>query len=203
MTKQTLPDRSSNPDMRIRFATSNPLKLQEAMTLVPDLVAFDCDLPEIQAIDVREVVRHKIQVLAEKGFSFPLLVEDTGLEVPSMGLLPGALVKWFITSLGAQGFARRALIDAESLPATAVSAVAAYNGSETFIAIGRVNGLLVPPRNTSYGWNSVFQPLGHHRTFGEMSDAERLAISMRRAPILEAVAWIRATRVDSDPNHPC
>src|ERR1700733_768370 len=110
-------DRLRTPDLGIRFATSNSLKLQEASALVPGLIAFDCDLPEIQAIDVVEVVSHKIKVLADMDFPFPLFVEDTGLEVPSLGSLPGALVKWFIASLGAEGLAKMILGDMESLPA--------------------------------------------------------------------------------------
>jgi non-canonical purine NTP pyrophosphatase (RdgB/HAM1 family) len=181
-----------NPD--VRFATSNALKLQEARALVPGLLPFSCDLPEIQAIDVVEVVRYKAQLIADMDLPFPILVEDTGLEIPSLGRLPGALVKWFIASIGSRRLAEIALGERDSEPALAVSAVAALYRGEVNVTVGRVQGLLVAPRGVELGWNSIFQPGNFNRTFGEMSDLDRLAVSMRRAPILDAVAWITSRK---------
>lgn len=175
----------------IRFVTANPLKLQEAQAIAVELVDYDCGLREIQAIDVVDVVREKAKALQEMHLPFRALVEDTGLEVPSCGSLPGALVKWFLAAVGANGLAEMMLRGMDRVAADAISAVAAVDGEDIFVAVGRVEGWLVQPRGREFGWNSVFQPSGHDRTFAEMSDEERLHLSMRRAPITEAVSWIR------------
>jgi XTP/dITP diphosphohydrolase len=185
--------------VHVRFATSNSLKLQEAVALVPEITVFDYDLPEIQAVDVRDVVADKIRILAEMNLPFPVFVEDTGLEIPSLGSLPGALVKWFVAGVGAGGLAKMVLGTNDSIPAVAVSAVAAFNGVDTYYAVGRVEGSLVHPRGAEFGWNSIFQPREDRLTFGEMSNSRRLALSMRRAPILDSVSWLKATGFTQNP----
>src|SRR5579872_1110469 len=176
---------------RIRFATTNSLKFSEAEALRAELLQLDIELPEIQAIDVSEVVLDKMDSVARMRFEFPVVVEDTGLEISSLSGLPGAFVKWFIKSLGSEGLSGIALKDGhDKVPATAVSAVGAVWGSDRKICIGRTEGFIVSPRGEDFGWNSVFLCAGSDLTFGELSAFDRLAVSMRRKPLQDAFAWL-------------
>jgi inosine triphosphate pyrophosphatase len=181
----------------ILFATSNPLKLAEAKALLPNVEGYECDLPEVQAIDVRDVIVAKLDILVE--LDVPVLVEDTGLCVPSLGGLPGALVKWFISGFGPERTAEMLIwaAGADELPAAAVSVVGAAVAGRTFFAVGETRGRLVPPRGSALGWNNIFQPEGSDLTFGEMSDTQRLRWSMRRGPLIEAAAWIASRSRDA------
>lgn len=59
---------------------------------------------------------------------------------------------------------------------------------------GRVDGTLVwPPRgDNGFGYDAMFQPIGHDRTFGEMAPAEKYAISHRADAFRKLVAALIA-----------
>ena len=177
-------------DRRPLFATSNPLKFREAHALMAGLEQLDIELPELQALDVRDVVEAKLRYIGGMNLRRPVIVEDTGLVVEARGGLPGALVKWFLTAVGADGTSSMLRVELDRLPARAVCAVGATVGSESAIWEGETIGFLVPPRGPATGWNSIFEESESGLTFAEMSDDERLAVSMRRRPLLEAATWL-------------
>src|SRR3990170_5777767 len=88
---------------KLKFATGNQDKLNEAREILGfEIEQVDIELDEIQEIDVKKVIEHK----AKEGYrqlGMPVLVEDTALEFVSMNGLPGALVKWFLKSIGNEG----------------------------------------------------------------------------------------------------
>lgn len=137
-------------------------------------------LEEIQAIELEPVVRHK----ARQAFSLlghPVLVEDTGLAFAAWKGLPGALIKWFLTSLGPDGLC--GLLQHETKrEATATTLFAYDDGMEVRIFPGVVQGIIsATPRGSSgFGWDNIFQPLGSARTFAEMTPEEKDQFSMRR-----------------------
>jgi len=57
------------------------------------------DMDEIQSLDLDEVVEHKVRQAYEIAKK-PILVEDTALEFPALGKLPGTFIKFFIQELG-------------------------------------------------------------------------------------------------------
>ena len=63
------------------------------------LELYRLDLPEIQTIDVEEVVTHKVKH-AYQELGTPVMIEDTGLYFDAWNGLPGALIKWFVTTIG-------------------------------------------------------------------------------------------------------
>ncbi len=60
---------------------------------------------------------------------------------------------------------------------------------------GRVEGLLVwPPRgDRGFGYDAMFQPIGHHATFGEMDPARKHAMSHRA----DAFRKLKAALIES------
>jgi non-canonical purine NTP pyrophosphatase (RdgB/HAM1 family) len=186
----TAETRGTELDSIIRFATSNELKFSEARALHSELVQLEMELPELQAVDISHVVADKMESLALMDLDYPVVVEDTGLEVSTLSGLPGALVKWFIGSLGSDGLARIALDGRECVPAVAASAVGAVWGAERRIWVGRTEGFIVKPLGQDFGWNAVFRPVGMDLTFGQLGAAERLAVSMRKKPLEDAFRWL-------------
>jgi inosine/xanthosine triphosphate pyrophosphatase family protein len=60
------------------------------------------DLPEVQSLDVVHVeARKAADAFAQ--FGEPALVDDTGLSIHGWNGLPGALVAWFLDTVGPQG----------------------------------------------------------------------------------------------------
>ncbi|GHO77217.1 hypothetical protein KSD_49880 [Ktedonobacter sp. SOSP1-85] len=57
------------------------------------------------------------------------------------------------------------------------------NGNAHFFE-GSLAGTVMPPRGTDgFGWNAIFQPDGHEKTFAEMSPEEKGRCSMRKIAI--------------------
>ena len=167
------------------FVTSNPGKVREVETILDaPIEQVALDLPEIQALDVEVVVRHKAHA-AYSHVGKPILVEDTGLYLGSLGGLPGALVRWFLIAIGPEGIA--ALIPSDApRQALARTAVAICDGESVEVFIGETRGEVVPhPRGAGgFGWDSLFRPDGALRTFAEMDQAEKNAYSMRRRALI-------------------
>jgi non-canonical purine NTP pyrophosphatase (RdgB/HAM1 family) len=156
------------------LVTGNPGKVAEARRLAgPGLDAVELDLPEIQSLDLLEVLRHKGEE-AWRRLGRPLVVEEAGLDLPALGGFPGPLVKWMLEAAGAEGLARTALALGD--PRALARAALYYRDSgRTLIAEGTAAGTLVLPARGGhgFGWDPVFVPEGSDRTFGELSDAEK------------------------------
>ena len=110
----------------------------------------------------------------------PLVVDDTGLYFEAMNGLPGPFVKWFLKCIGSNGLHELASrLSSTRAVARTYLGLLLEDSSEVF-AEGEVSGKIVAPRGKERGWNSIFQPDGSEKTYGEMSDDERFQVSMRR-----------------------
>ena len=164
------------------FVTSNPNKVREAEAVLGRALDHRAlDLPEIQSLDLLEVVRAKAAA-AWQEIGRPVLVEDTGLELAGLNGFPGPLVRWLLTSVGPGGIGRIAH-SFDDRNATARCLLCAFDGASEVVGEGVVEGCIAAePRGPGgFGWDSVFipdEPGG--RTYGEMSDDEKNGISHRR-----------------------
>jgi non-canonical purine NTP pyrophosphatase (RdgB/HAM1 family) len=140
----------------------------------------DLALPEIQAIEVEEVVRYKVKYAYEALGRRPVMVEDTGLFIEAWNGLPGALIKWFVQSTGDIGLCK--MMQGFPLRNAVAKTIVATCDEEIHIFKGEIQGQigLVPRGSGGFGWDSVFIPNGANRTFAEMSPGEKDYYSMRR-----------------------
>ena len=86
---------------RITLITGNAGKATEfAAMLGIEVTPAKAELTEIQALDVATVAKRKAaDAYAQLGT--PVLVDDTGLSLRGWNGLPGALIVWFVESVGA------------------------------------------------------------------------------------------------------
>lgn len=156
------------------LVTGNPGKLAEARRLwESELEAIDLDLPEIQSLDLAEVLRAKGDE-AWRRIGRPLVVEETGLELDALRGFPGPLVKWMLQAIGAEGIARVGLAAGEAA-VTARCMLLLVDGERRVLAEGSTRGRLVLPARGrgGFGWDPVFLPEGETRTYGELPPAEK------------------------------
>jgi non-canonical purine NTP pyrophosphatase (RdgB/HAM1 family) len=164
----------------IVFVTSRPEKAREAERLGFKIERLHISLPEPQALDPSEIVEQKARS-AYALLSRPVLVEDSGLAIRAWGGFPGALVKWVEASAGIPALPRM-LVAFEDREATAICAIAYYDGGQLVAARGEARGsIAAAPRGSGgFGWDTVFVPEGGDRTFAEMAPEEKDRISHRR-----------------------
>jgi non-canonical purine NTP pyrophosphatase (RdgB/HAM1 family) len=166
--------------------TGNPGKLAEARRILaaaypgpPACEAVELDLPEIQSLDIRQILRAKAEE-AWRRLGRPLVVEETGLYLAAMGGFPGPLVKWMLEAVTPEGIARTA----KALGDDRVEARCALLYKERareVLAEGATHGRLVLPGRGSggFGWDPVFLPDGESLTYGELPSAEKDRIGHR------------------------
>lgn len=162
------------------LVTGNRGKIAEArLALGMEIEAVEVDLPEIQGLDLLEILQEKAEVAWEMVHR-PLVVEEAGLGLLALNGFPGPLVKWMLTAVGAEGIARtaRALGDNR---AVAQCALLYRDAQRTVIAEGTTTGNLVLPARGEhgFGWDPVFLPEGETRTFAELIGKEKDAVSHR------------------------
>ena len=85
--------------MALYFVTGNKNKFLEAKSVIKDLRQLDVELPEIQEINPKIIIKEKLlEALEHKDLE--LIVEDTSLYMDCLNGLPGPLIKWFMVKIG-------------------------------------------------------------------------------------------------------
>lgn len=168
------------------FATTNKNKLREVNEILgEELEQIELDLTEPQGLDVEEVIRIKVKDAFTKAGK-PVLVEDTSLSINTWNGLPGALIRWFLSSVGNEGILK--MLGSEiNRGATAKTAVGFYDGSEYHVYTGEVKGLIPTELQgqSGFGWDPIFIPDGHDKSFAQMAAEEKNSVSMRRLALLK------------------
>lgn len=168
-------------EKKLTFITGNAGKakyLSDYFHLPVDHVKLD--LHEIQSLDLKEVVEDKARRAYEIVHS-PVLVEDVSLTFTALKSLPGPLIKWFLETLENEGLCR--LLDKfedRSALAEVEFAICDDTGVHTFR--GAMEGAISdsPRGEMGFGWDPIFIPKGHEKTWAEMSDDEKHETSMRK-----------------------
>ncbi len=187
-------------------ASHNPGKVREISALVTPLgvsavSAAALGLPEPEETEASFAGNAVLKArAAAQGAGLPALADDSGLEVMALGGSPGVFsARWAgpnrdfgaamarvwrdLQEGGAEDFAARFVC---------VLALAWPDGSaETFE--GEARGRIVwPPRGErGFGYDPIFLPEGHARTFGEMAHEEKLPLTHRARAFEKLLAALR------------
>jgi len=166
--------------MTLYFITGNKNKYEEIKLIIPNLEQLDIDLPEIQDIDAKKIIKEKLTTaLNHKDGNF--IVEDTALYLDCLKGLPGPLIKWFIKTIGLQGIYE--LVERFGNTKAEAKTIIGYakNKEEIYFFEGAIRGDIVSPKGElSFGWGPIFRPDGYDITFAEMDQEEAKRINMRR-----------------------
>ena len=171
---------------KLVLASHNPGKLKEIVELLApygiDVVSAGAlGLPEPEETETTFIGNARLKaVAAATAASLPALADDSGLEVMAIDRDPGIYsARWAgpTKDFGmAMGKVLDLLKDKDDRRARFVSALAlAWPDGHTEFFRGEIEGVVAwPPRGTAgFGYDPIFQPEGHERTFGEMTADEK------------------------------
>jgi len=180
---------------KISIATSNDKKVEGIRNVLGiEVEKVQLDLPEIQSVDIKEVVSFSAKDAYSKT-KIPVLVNDTGLFVEAWNGLPGALITWFTKyTVGVRGMLKM-LESEENRRVTAKTAYAFYDGKEVRIFEGKVDGVLTREErgNNGFEWDTIFLPNGYKKTFAEMTPSEKDAVPYYRTALYKLKDYIDNT----------
>ncbi len=186
------------------LATHNAGKVREIAALLgpygmEPVAAGDIGLPEPEETEDNFAGNALLKARASsEGSGMVALSDDSGLEVTALGGEPGVYTADWATKpdgtrdwMMAMEKVEAALGDATDRSAAFVCTLAlVWPDGHPEVFEGRVAGHLVwPPRgDKGFGYDPVFVPVGHDRTFGEMEPSEKHAISHRAKAFEKLVA---------------
>lgn len=190
------PDRSaaSHHDLdHLVIATHNTGKLRELHDLlapygIKAVSAAELGLPEPEETGSTFAANARLKAeAAALGANLPALADDSGLCVDALGGDPGIYsARWAGHDKDFASAMRRVETLLQQKGATEPASRRAHFVAALVIAWpdgrgesveGKVFGTIVPPRGTiGFGYDPIFLPDGHSRTFGEMSAEEKHGI---------------------------
>jgi len=178
---------------KIWLATGNRHKVKEAAEVLAPygirLEHYPLERVEIQADDPAEIAVYSLSKLDE---DLPICVEDAGVSLDRWGGFPGPYSSYVLERLGNPGILK--LMDGELYrKAHYHSAIAYRDESGVHIFRGTVDGEIAQGiRGThGFGYDPIFIPTeGDGRTFGEMEDNEKNAISHRARAFRALAEWL-------------
>lgn len=177
---------------KIVFATNNAHKLDEARAIlaghieVMSLNDIDChdDIPETAPTLEGNALMKARWVSSRYGVD--CFADDTGLEVDALNGEPGVRSARYAPGAGHDSAANMKLL-LENLAgksdrtARFRTVVALITDGQEHTVEGRCEGCITECASGSggFGYDPIFQPAGENRTFAEMSETEKNAISHR------------------------
>ena len=176
----------------ITFVTTNPGKFREVSAkLAPLGVRLrrrDRAYPEVQADRLEEVVRYAAGVVADQ-VRGEFLIDDSGLFVDALGGFPGVYSSYAYRTIGPEGVLTLMRGRTDRAARFETVFLLGARGHPPRVFRGACQGTIArrPQGRGGFGFDPIFVPRGHRRTFGEMSLSEKNAIS-HRARAAEALA---------------
>ena len=129
------------------------------------------NLDEIQSLNLREVVEHKVKQAYAK-VQAPVLVEDVSLEFTALGRLPGTFIKFYVEEVPFDMICRT--LDGLSRDAVARCTFGYYDGEVLEFFEGSLNGRIAdyPAGENGFGWDKIFIPEGYQVTRASLNEED-------------------------------
>jgi XTP/dITP diphosphohydrolase len=177
--------------MKLIFATHNQHKVEELKKLLPSNISI-LSLTDINCYEeieetgttLEENAKLKANFIKYK-YGLDCFADDSGLEVDALGGSPGVFSARYAgdekNNENNINKIWKELRDKDSTKAQFRTVIAASFGSKISIYEGKVIGNLIFEKrgNHGFGYDPIFIPEGHTKTFAELGDAVKNKISHR------------------------
>ncbi len=181
-------------EREITFVTSNEGKAKEVASHLRPLgvrvVQRQVPYPEIQADTLEEVAVYGLKWLKDR-IDGPFFIDDSGLFIGALRGFPGVYSAYIYRTLGCEGILK--LMSGVGDRRAKFKSVIAYWDGEVHLFTGEVKGVITeePAGSGGFGFDPIFMPQGHSRTFAEMTTNEKNRISHRGRAISSFHKWLK------------
>ena len=157
------------------------------------------ELEEIQTLDLRQVVEHKLRQ-AYGAIHAPVLVNDQSLEFEALGRLPGTFIRFYVDEVPFETICRS--LDKLTRGAIARSGFGYFDGEEFRYFEGTLKGTIAdhPEGQRGYGWDQIFIPEGYDLTRASMDEASYKAVYTRLHPFSELREFLASRQIEKRHN---
>lgn len=149
------------------------------------------DLDEIQSLDLKQIVEHKVKQAYEK-VQGPVIVEDVSLEFEALGRLPGPFIRFFVDEVPFDVIC--SMLDGKIRNATARCVFGYYDGQKIKLFEGKLDGKIAetPAGENGYGWDKIFIPDGYTATRAELSEEDDRKTYLQMKPFAELKQFLKS-----------
>lgn len=149
------------------------------------------DLDEIQSLDLRQIVEHKVRQ-AYNQIEKPVLVEDVSLEFTALGRLPGPFIKWFLDELELEQIC--SLLNGKDRTATGRCMFGYYDGERLELLEGFLPGRIAekPMGDNGFGWDKIFIPDGYKITRASLDEEDYQKIYLQIRPFAKLKEFLES-----------
>lgn len=183
------------------FATNNKKKLEEVQGVLADkiqlrsLTDIGCeeDIPETGET-FHENASQKSHFVIEK-YHINCFADDSGLMVEALNNAPGVYSARYSGSRDMEqnmDLLLKNLEGVENRKASFITVISLVLDKKEYFFEGRVTGKIIERRkgNGGFGYDPLFIPDGYDKTFAEMNESEKNAISHRAIAVKKLVAFL-------------
>ena len=181
------------------FVSSNTHKFDEAKRILSkmeiDLTLFKTELEEIQSDSLVEIAKHKA-IDAYTKAQKPIIIEDDGLFIDSLGGFPGPYSSYIYDTIGNKGIVK--LLENDKVRDAKFMAIIVYcNGIDDVQLFessipGKISTTI---ENGGWGYDPIFIPDGESKTYANVSDKDRF--SHRSASLAKFSNWFLDRQKDN------
>ena len=193
--------------MHIVFASANKSKIQEISALIPStykLVSLEDigiteDIPEtgLTIKDNSEIkARYVAEVLIKKKLPWPVIADDSGLEVEALNGEPGVYSARYAGMQKNDTANNKKLLDElanfTNRKAIFVTTITLILNNQIFFFNGQINGTIaLEPKGTKgFGYDPLFIPQGYQSTFAELEKDVKNKISHRAIALKKVIQYL-------------
>lgn len=169
----------------ITFITGNQGKADYLAKYLGHPVAHTkIDLDEIQSMDLKEIVEHKVK----QAFGIvkrPVLVEDVSLEFEALNGLPGPFIRFFVDNVPFETIC--SMVNGKIRNAIAKCVFGYYDGENLQLFEGKLKGKIAetPAGDNGYGWDKLFIPEGYDMTRASLNEEDDKKTYLQLKPFAE------------------
>ena len=173
------------------FVSSNTHKFEEAQRILSnlgvDISLFKTTLEEIQSDSLSKIAERKA-IDAYTKVQKPVIIEDDGLFIDSLGGFPGPYSSYAYDTIGNKGIIQL-LQNSEHRDAKFVAIIAYYNGiDEVKLFESSIPGKISKEiEKGGWGYDPIFIPDGESKTYANVSDKDKF--SHRAAALTKFSNW--------------
>lgn len=181
--------------MKINFVTGNEGKFDSFRNIVPeevDLERTPMEYPENHDSNSTEEIAREGAIYCHREIREPVVVTDAGLYIEALKGFPGVNTGFALKTIGNQGFLKL-LENEENRSAVFRLSLAYKDGATVQVFTSETQGYI--PENArgekGFGFDPVFIPDGHEKTFGERPELRDTRGPLNPA-IHDFVEWFKS-----------
>lgn len=194
--------------MELVFATHNQHKLEEVQSMLGSKVQLKSltdinlleDIPET-GTTFEENARQKTDYLIQRDFAVACFGDDSGLEIAALQGEPGVYSARYS---GTRDMERNIdlvlgkMNGVSNRRAQFKTVISLYIGGEQYFFEGVIEGVITHEKRgeKGFGYDPIFIPHGHERTFAEMDLAEKNRMSHRAIAIQKLIDFLRSKQAN-------